>query len=118
MVVSGGFNIYPREIELVLEQHPAVREACVVGIADEHWGERLRAFVVPAAGQRADSGLAASLGTFCRTRLAGYKVPREIGFIAEVPRNLGGKVLKRELRDPALPCHAIHIHEPKVQYGA
>jgi len=95
MVVTGGLNVYPREIEEVLLAHPAVREAAVVGIPDEHWGERLRAYIVPRHERPVD---AAELESHCRERLAGYKVPKEYRDIAELPRNAGGKVLKKELR--------------------
>jgi long-chain acyl-CoA synthetase len=98
MVVSGGVNIYPREIEEVLHQHAAVREAAVIGVPDDHWGERLRAFVVLRAGAAVT---AESLVEYCRTSLSGYKVPRDVRFIEALPRNVGGKVLKKELR--ALP---------------
>ncbi len=98
MVVSGGINIYPREIEEVLQTHPAVREAAVIGVPDEHWGERLRAYIVL---ERERSAGAADLEAYCRERLAGYKVPKEFRDIAELPRNVGGKILKKELR--ALP---------------
>ena len=96
MVISGGINIYPREIEEVLEQCAGVREASVVGVPDVHWGERLRAYVVADA---AAPPSAEALLDHCRTRLSGYKLPREIRFIDAIPRNLGGKVLKRALRD-------------------
>ena len=98
MVVSGGINVYPREIEEVLQTHPAVREAAVIGVPDEHWGERLRAYIVL---ERERSAGAADLEAYCRERLAGYKVPKEFRDIAELPRNVGGKILKKELR--ALP---------------
>jgi long-chain acyl-CoA synthetase len=99
MVISGGMNIYPREIEIVLERHPAVREASVVGVRDLHWGERLHAFVVPR--NAADEVLADELVAHCRAELSSYKVPRGITFIEAIPRNIGGKVLKRELRSLA-----------------
>jgi acyl-CoA synthetase (AMP-forming)/AMP-acid ligase II len=118
MVVSGGFNVYPREVEIVLEQHPAVREACVVGVKDGHWGERVRGFVVLREGREAGQDLAEDIAAFCRTQLAGYKTPREIGFIDAVPRNIGGKVLKRELRDGDHVCFIVHSREPKVQRTA
>ena len=95
MVVSGGLNVYPREIEEVLQAHPAVREAAVIGVPDEHWGERLRAYIVPARERHVDG---AALEAYCRERLAGYKVPKEFREIAALPRNVGGKVLKKELR--------------------
>jgi long-chain acyl-CoA synthetase len=95
MVISGGLNIYPREIEEVLHRHPAIREAAVIGVPDEHWGERLRAFIVPRPNMTVDP---AELEAFCRHHLSGYKVPREVRFVAELPRNAAGKLLKHELR--------------------
>jgi len=118
MLVTGGFNVYPREVEVILEQHPAVRESCVVGVMDSHWGERVRGFIVLREGHEAGQLLADDIVTFARSRLAGYKVPREIGFIEAVPRNVGGKVLKRELREGVHSCYAVHIREPKVQQTA
>ncbi len=98
MVISGGINIFPREIEEVLHKHPAVHEASVIGVPDDHWGERLRAFVVLRDGSNASAD---ALIEHCKGSLSGYKVPREVRFIAALPRNVGGKVLKKELR--ALP---------------
>ncbi|MGA0019363.1 MAG: AMP-binding enzyme, partial [Steroidobacteraceae bacterium] len=94
MVVSGGLNIYPREIEEVLAAHPAIKESAVIGIPDEQWGEALRAYVV----LRADKHVSTQeLDAHCRQVLAGYKVPRDYRYIGTLPRNAGGKVLKREL---------------------
>jgi len=100
MVISGGINIFPREIEEVLHRHPAVQEAAVVGVPDEHWGERLRAFVVlaPEQSTTGNSASEADLIEYCRQALSGYKVPRELRFIAALPRNVGGKILKKDLR--------------------
>jgi long-chain acyl-CoA synthetase len=95
MVISGGINIYPREIENVLLRHPEVRDAAVIGVADQHWGEKLRAFVVLRKGTQ---GSDQQLVDFCRGRLADFKIPREFRFIEELPRNVGGKVLKNALR--------------------
>ncbi len=95
MVVTGGFNVYPREIEEQLVMHPTVAEAAVVGVPDAHWGEALVAFIVPRPGCSLDDS---ALETFCRERLAGYKVPKRFLSINELPRNAGGKVLKNELR--------------------
>ena len=95
MVISGGVNIYPREIEDLLAQHPAVAEIAVIGVPDEKWGERLRAFIV------SHDPLAItpdSLRRFCAGRLAAYKLPREIVFVSALPRDASGKVLKHELR--------------------
>jgi fatty-acyl-CoA synthase len=96
MVISGGVNVYPAEVEGVLEQHPDVAEVAVVGVPDREWGERVRAFVVRKTGTSVDEG---TLKAFARERLAGPKVPREYVFIDALPRNPTGKVLKRELRD-------------------
>jgi acyl-CoA synthetase (AMP-forming)/AMP-acid ligase II len=96
MVISGGVNIYPREIEDHLHSHPAVLEAAVVGVPDPEWGERLRAYVVVRAGQALTED---EVVEFCRTALADYKRPRQVVFLDELPRNPTGKVLKRELRD-------------------
>jgi fatty-acyl-CoA synthase len=97
MVISGGVNVYPAEVEGVLEQHPSVAEVAVIGVPDREWGEKVRAFVVKKPGAPdLDDG---ELKTFARERLAGPKVPREFVFLDALPRNPTGKVLKRDLRD-------------------
>lgn len=96
MVISGGVNVYPAEVEGVLEQHPDVGEVAVVGVPDREWGERVRAFIVPRAGAKPDEG---TIKAFARERLAGPKVPRDFVFVDSLPRNPTGKVLKRELRE-------------------
>jgi fatty-acyl-CoA synthase len=96
MVISGGVNVYPAEVEGVLEHHPAVAECAVVGVSDPEWGERVRAFVVVRVGHELDEGM---LKTWTRERLAGPKVPRDFVFLDALPRNPTGKVLKRELRE-------------------
>ena len=96
MVLSGGINIYPREIENVLEQHAAIAEAAVIGVPDDKWGERLKAFVVPCDGEQI---IPDQLAAFVETLLAKYKVPREYQAIKELPRNAGGKLLKAALRE-------------------
>ena len=96
MIVSGGENIYPVEVEEVLSQHPAVADVAVIGVPDERWGETVKAIVVvatPNSGVDADE-----LVAFARERLAGYKLPRSVDFVSELPRSPAGKVLKRELR--------------------
>jgi fatty-acyl-CoA synthase len=96
MVVSGGVNIYPAEIEAALLQHPAVLEVAVIGVPDERWGEALRAFVVLREGMAASEE---DLQQFLRRSLAGYKVPKQYRFVPGLPKNPTGKVLKRELRE-------------------
>lgn len=95
MVISGGVNIYPREIEDVMAAHPAVSEVAVFGVPDDHWGEALAAAVV----LRADvPATVADLLAFCRDRVGGYKVPKRVEIVSVLPRNPSGKVLKTELR--------------------
>ncbi|MEV6162022.1 AMP-binding protein [Streptomyces sp. NPDC052052] len=101
MIVSGGLNVYPREVEEALLAHPAVAECAVAGTADPVWGERVTAFVVWAPG--ATPAPVDDLADFLRPRLAGYKLPRRLEAVAALPRNSAGKVLKRELRDAAGP---------------
>lgn len=95
MIISGGANIYPREVEEVLVQHPAVSEACVVGVPHEMWGEAVKAIVV----LRPDAEVTGkSLTQFVGEHLAGYKKPKSVDFVAELPKNAYGKVLRRELK--------------------
>jgi acyl-CoA synthetase (AMP-forming)/AMP-acid ligase II len=95
MIITGGVNVYPREIEDVLLAHPAVADAAVVGDASQQWGESIAAWVVARPGHAID---VADLEAHCRRRLAGFKVPRRWTEVAALPRNAAGKVLKRELR--------------------
>jgi fatty-acyl-CoA synthase len=94
MIVSGGENVFPREVEDLLADHEAVKEAAVVGVDDDEFGQRLKAFVVLGDGKELSEKDAKS---YVKSNLAGYKVPREVEFLDELPRNATGKVLKREL---------------------
>ncbi len=96
MIVSGGENVFPAEVEDLLSGHPEVIEATALGVEDKEWGHRLRAFVVKAEGATIDE---AALKEYVKSNLARYKVPREVIFIDELPRNPTGKILKRELRE-------------------
>lgn len=96
MIITGGSNVYPREIEEILLQHPAVHEVCVIGVPDELWGESVKAVVVRAPGVDITAD---EIITFATARMAGYKKPRSVDFVSELPKNAYGKVLKRELRD-------------------
>jgi acyl-CoA synthetase (AMP-forming)/AMP-acid ligase II len=94
MIVTGGYNVYPREVEDALASHPAVREVVVVGAPDEQWVEAVTAFVV------ADGVTAEELISHCRARLAPYKAPKTVRFVDEIPKSPVGKLLRRVLRDP------------------
>ena len=94
MIVSGGENVYPSEVEDCLARHPAVADVAVVGVDDPDFGQRLRAFVVTREGESLDE---AGAKDFVKSRLARYKVPRDVRFVSALPRNATGKVLKREL---------------------
>jgi long-chain acyl-CoA synthetase len=96
MIITGGENVYPREVEEVLYQHPAVMEAAVIGIPDDYWVEKVHAVVATKKGEKAT---AEELVAFCKKRLAGYKTPKSVEFVDALPRNPSGKILKRELRD-------------------
>jgi long-chain acyl-CoA synthetase len=95
LVIRGGFNVYPREVEEVLHQHPAVSDAAVIGRRDERLGEEVVAYVTLRPGAQAEP---AELIEFGKQRLAAYKYPREVRILDELPRNAAGKVLKSELR--------------------
>jgi acyl-CoA synthetase (AMP-forming)/AMP-acid ligase II len=97
MIVSGGTNIYPVEVENVLFEHPDIADVAVIGIPDAKWGEALMAVCVSRSGK---PPAADDLISFCRERLGGYKVPRHYEFVTALPRNASGKVLKRVLREP------------------
>jgi fatty-acyl-CoA synthase len=95
MIVSGGENVFPREVEDLLARHEKVSDVAVIGVDDEKFGQRLKAFVVPKNGKPSED----ELKKYVKSNLAGYKVPREVEFIDELPRNATGKVLKRELAE-------------------
>jgi len=99
-IISGGVNIYPAEIEAVLQAHPAVGDVAVFGIPDDEWGEQVKAAVELAPGFEPSPALAAELLAFAKARLAGFKVPRSLDFEAELPRTPAGKLAVRRLRDP------------------
>ncbi len=107
MLVSGGFNVYPNEVEAALAQHPAVYEACVVGIPDERWGESVKAVVVLRQGAIATDK---ELMAFCRERLAGFKQPRSVDFVDMLPKNANGKLSRKEVREPYWRGHERRVN--------
>src|SRR4051812_31033607 len=100
MIISGGVNIYPAEIESVLLTFPKIGDVAVFGIPHEDWGEEIKAVVEPAAGVEPDDALREELFAFMKDNLAGFKRPKTIDFIVEMPRDPNGKLYKRKLRDP------------------
>ncbi len=96
LIISGGENIYPREVEEVLYRHPAVMEAAVIGVPDEYWVEKVHAVIALKKGKQAT---AEEIVAFCKKNIAGYKTPKSIEFVDALPKNPTGKILKRELRD-------------------
>ena len=106
MIVSGGENIYPAEIETVLAVHPGIVEVAIIGVPDARWGETVKACVV----RRDESLTEDALIDWCRDKLAGYKRPRTVDFLTSLPRNASGKVLKRNLREPYWAGYARNVN--------
>jgi len=96
VILASGYNVYPREVEDVLFEHPAIQEAAVVGVKDEYRGESVKAFVVLKAGQKATED---EVRAFCKERLAPFKIPKTVEFRKDLPKTLVGKVLRRALRE-------------------
>lgn len=95
MIISGGFNIYPREVDEVLYSHPKIKDACAIGVPDGHSGERVKAFVVLKEGVTASQ---VEIIDYCKTKLGGYKVPKWVEFVDSLPTSAVGKILRKELR--------------------
>jgi len=96
MIITGGENVYPRQVEEVLYRHPAVLEAAVIGVPDDKWVERVHAVITLRAGKKAE---AKEIIAFCKERLAGYKSPKTVEFVETLPKNPQGKILKNVLRE-------------------
>ncbi len=114
MIISGGLNIYSKEVEVVLERHPAVAEAAVIGVPDPQYGEAVRAYVVLRPGAAVG---AEELQAHCRAAMAGYKKPREIEFVDALPKNAIGKVQKFRLREAAHATSATSSEVPSSHRG-
>jgi long-chain acyl-CoA synthetase len=97
LIIRGGYNVYPREIEEVLYEHPAIQEAAVVGVPDDSLGEEVGAAVVPKKGESIDAD---ALKAHVKEQVAAYKYPRKIWFVDELPKGPTGKILKREIEVP------------------
>ncbi|MEW6112858.1 MAG: AMP-binding protein, partial [Thermodesulfobacteriota bacterium] len=101
LIIASGYKVWPRDVEDVLYQHPAVREAAVVGVPDAYRGETVKAFVALKQGQE-NSVTPEEIIAFCKDRMAAYKYPRQVEIVAEIPKTLTGKFLRRALRDKEL----------------
>jgi malonyl-CoA/methylmalonyl-CoA synthetase len=97
LIITGGYNVYPREVEEVLEAHPSIAEAAVVGLPSREWGEEVAAFLVPATPEHSPTN--DDLTAWCRDRLANYKIPRRFTLVDQLPRNAMGKLLRANLRN-------------------
>jgi acyl-CoA synthetase (AMP-forming)/AMP-acid ligase II len=97
MIISGGFNVYPAEVERVVANHPAVQDCAVIGAPHADWGEQVTAVIELKAGH---SATADEIMAFCRERLSGVKTPKAVQFTSELPRSPVGKVLRRKVREP------------------
>jgi acyl-CoA synthetase (AMP-forming)/AMP-acid ligase II len=95
MIITGGFNVYPSEVEQVIWSHPAVQDCAVIGVPDQHWGEAVTAVVELNAGQRVSPD---ELIALCKDRLGSVKAPKSVEFVDSLPRSPVGKVLKKDLR--------------------
>jgi long-chain acyl-CoA synthetase len=96
MVITGGENVYPREVEEVLYTLPEVQECAVIGVPDKEWGEKVTAYIVPKPGEKIDPKV---LKAFLKEQLSSFKVPKEYHMVDDLPKSGAGKILKRELRD-------------------
>jgi long-chain acyl-CoA synthetase len=99
-IISGGVNIYPQEIDNELIKHPAVEDACTIGVPNEEWGEEVKSVLTLNPGFAGSDALAKDIQTFARDRLAGFKVPRTIEFVDELPRSPAGKIQRKKVREP------------------
>jgi long-chain acyl-CoA synthetase len=99
-IISGGVNIYPQEIDNELIRHPAVRDSCTVGVPNDEWGEEVRAVISLHPGHAPSDELASELMVFARRNLAGFKTPKAVDFVDEIPRSAAGKVQRKQVREP------------------
>jgi long-chain acyl-CoA synthetase len=107
VIISGAFNIYPKELEDVIAAHPKVKESAVIGVPDEKWGEAVKAVVVPKSGETVTEQ---EIIDYCRDHMASFKKPKSVDVVSELPRNPYGKVLKTTLREQYWKGYERRIH--------
>ena len=107
MIITGGYNVWPSEVENILYQHPAVLEAAVVAEPDEKWGEAIEAVVAPKPGATA---VEADIIAFCKDRVARYKAPKSVDFTDDLPKNSAGKILRKQIREPYWKGQTRRVH--------
>ncbi len=103
VIISGGVNIYPQEVDNALASHPAIREVCTVGVPNEEWGEEVKSVVVLAEGFMASADLERHLLAYAREHLASFKLPRSVDFVSEIPQSEAGKVQRGAVRSRYWP---------------
>jgi long-chain acyl-CoA synthetase len=99
-IIAGGVNIYPQEIDNELIKHPAVEDSCTIGVPHDEWGEEVRAVIQLKPGYKASDALRSEILAFAVERLAKFKIPRGLDFVAELPRSQAGKILRGRVREP------------------
>ena len=117
-IISGGVNIFPAEIEAVLQEHPAINDCCVVGVKDDEWGERVLGAIQLLDGAADLDAVRKDIEQHCRLRLAGYQVPRQLVFEENLPRTETGKIKRREIRDQYRALHSTHNGQRIIQSPA
>jgi long-chain acyl-CoA synthetase len=109
IIISGGVNIYPQEVDNEIIKHPAVEDVCTIGVPNKEWGEEVKSVIMLKAGQKPSDELKKEIIEFVRPRLAGFKVPRSIDFVAELPRSAAGKIQRKKVREPFWEGRKVQI---------
>jgi long-chain acyl-CoA synthetase len=99
-IISGGVNIYPQEIDNEIIKHPAVEDSCAIGVPNTEWGEEVKVVLMLKPGYEPSPALTAEIMTFARDHLAGFKVPRSVDYVDDLPRSPAGKIQRKKVRDP------------------
>ncbi|HLI67424.1 MAG TPA: AMP-binding protein, partial [Caulobacteraceae bacterium] len=108
-IISGGVNIYPQEIDNELIKHPAVEDSCAIGVPNEEWGEEVKVVLMLKPGYEASDALTAEIMTFARERLAGFKLPRSVDYVEDLPRSPAGKIQRGKVRAPFWAGRKVQI---------